>query len=427
VAGVEGLGARVGDIKLFGADGDPLVFRKFTDGEFVSTADIGSWEYEVDLSPLRTRDAAAHASWIFEDRGILMAGDLLPEQAKNGTLRIDVPEGWHVFGVNSASDTRSFKIDDLEDSVVVVGKGWTRSVIKASGRTIFLSVSGRWHFTPAEAGEMAAEISSEYERRFGAGPSQQFHIVLSNFPATVPPGNWAAETRGNTLTIVSSDMPFKTQSLQRLHEQLRHELLHFWIPNGVNLTGNYDWFYEGFALYQSLKLAVGVNRIRFEDFLDTLSRAHSIDSAYTARPLSLVQASSSRFAGADTVVYARGMLVAFLCDLATLESSGGKRSVENILAEVIARHRKPAVSMDGNTAVIDLLRSHGELVPIVDGYVTGLDKIHWAKNLAAAGIEDSDVGPTTRLRVKEKLSSRQKTILDKLGYNNWRKASRNSK
>ena len=48
------------------------------------------------------------------------------------------------------------------------------------------------------------------------------------------------------------------------------------IPNDVNLSGNYDWFYEGFALYQSLKLAVGLNRIRFEDFLDTL---HSVRRA----------------------------------------------------------------------------------------------------------------------------------------------------
>jgi predicted metalloprotease with PDZ domain len=249
-------------------------------------------------------------------------------------------------------------------------------------------------------------------------------MLLAKFPVTTPPGTWEAETRGSNVIIISSDMPFRTQSLQRLHEQLRHEIFHLWIPNNVNLTGNYDWFYEGFALYQSLKLAVAVNQIRFEDFLDTLSRAHTVDSAYTQRP-SLIDASRTRFSGTNTQVYARGMLVAFLTDLALMEKS--RSSVDDLLRVIYQKHRKPATPADGNDVVIRLMKANSALEPIVSKYITGKEVINWKSELAAAGIEDNDPGPLTTLRVSEKLSGRQKTRLDKLGYNNWRKLSPNSR
>jgi predicted metalloprotease with PDZ domain len=151
-----------------------------------------------------------------------------------------------------------------------------------------------------------------------------------------------------------------------------------------------------------------------------------MDSAQSQQR-SLIQASATRFSGANTQVYARGMLVAFLCDIALLQQSKEKRSVEDLLREVFRRHQKPNKPMDGNTAVINLLKANAELVPIVDRYVTGTDKIDWASQLAAAGIEDSDGGPITTLRVNEKPSGRQKTLLDKLGYNNWRKLSQKPK
>src|SRR5207245_2243287 len=118
--------------------------------------------------------------------------------------------------------------------------------------------------------------------------------AILKFPRTSGPGSWEADTRGSSVTIISSDTPFKSQSLQQLHEQLRHEIFHLWIPNGVNLSGNYDWFYEGFALYQALKSGITMNRIRFEDFLDTISRAYNIDNA-AEHKLSLVEASRNRW------------------------------------------------------------------------------------------------------------------------------------
>ena len=435
------LGDRIDDLKLLDRDDNPIPFRRIGPGEYLADREIDGWSYTIALSPATDQRAAAHASWFSADAGILMMGDLLPEfgpwsPRRPAWINLAPPAGSSVVGLPPIEDPTFYKlpkisggrwytVNDADEAVAFLGNDWrTHPIGKPSGAE--LTISGQWNFSDKDGEEMIREILTEYSKLFRQGPPSGPRISLSRFPREMKHGQWEAETRGNVVTIISSDMPFRTQSLQRLHEQLRHELFHLWIPNGVSLTGNYDWFYEGFALYQSLKLAVGLNRIRFEDFLDTLSRAHTIDSAGSQR-ISLIQASTARFSGANTQLYARGMLVGFLCDLALIEKSKGKKSVEDILRAILVKHRKPAQPADGNTAVIAELKLNLELVPVVEKYVTGAEKMDWATELAAAGIEDGDAGPKTTLRVKQKLSSRQKTTLDKLGYNNWRRSSRNSK
>jgi predicted metalloprotease with PDZ domain len=167
-----------------------------------------------------------------------------------------------------------------------------------------LAVSGEWQFSDAEAIKIADEIFKEYRELLGDAPVEKTQIFLMRFPKEIKFGRWAAETRGANLIVFSGDMPFKTQSLQRLHEQLRHELFHLWMPNNLALTGNYDWFYEGFTVYQALRTGISMNQIRFEDFLDTLAQAYNLDNLPGERK-SLVE--SSRIAGAErTSISARG-------------------------------------------------------------------------------------------------------------------------
>jgi hypothetical protein len=434
IGGIGNLGTRVVDLQLFDASQKPVSYKKLIDGEFLAEEDFTLWSYGIDLTPPKNRSAAAHVSWLSDDVGILMAADLLPRRAASRPLMVNlVPAADARSGVQMPVYTAEknlkdniFELENVDDAIFFLGKGWRSGKASKNQGSPRLLISGDWNFTDAEASEVVGEIYLEYKKIFGSEPPTDVLVSIAKFPNQTAPGEWQAETRGRNVTIISSDMPFKSQSVQRLHEQLRHELLHLWIPNMLNLSGNYDWFYEGFALYESLKLAVKLNRIRFEDFLDTLSRAHTIDSAGSQRT-SLVQMSANRFSGANTQVYARGMLVAFLCDLALLEQSKGKKSVEDILRELFARHRKPAASADGNSAVLALLKSNPSLLPVVENYIEGSRNLEWTSQLDGAGIEDSDTGPLTSLRVKEKLNGRQKALLDKLGYNNWRKLTPTSK
>jgi hypothetical protein len=399
----------VTDLALFDALGQSIPYRTLMPGEFLAERDISVWSYKVRLAPGSDRAAAAHYSWLKDGTGILMWRDLMP----TGT-----PASQICLTGTDAKVCDTPRLGEVLDRVNGVGPGWEP---RKPGERIY--TNGEWKFSRDELSQMTDQVYDFHSKLFrDRAPFSQ--MLIGKFPVPTPPGIWEAETRGSSVTILSSDMPFRSQSLQRLHEQLRHELFHLWIPNNVNLTGNYDWFYEGFALYQSLKMAVALNRIRFDDFLDTLSRAHTIDSAFTQRP-SLVEASRNRSSGLNTHIYARGMLVAFLTDLALLESSNG--SVEDLLRKIYAEHRKPAVPVDGNKAVTDLMKANPALDLIVQKYIAGSETIEWRSHLAAAGIEDADSGPITSLRVKEKPVGRQKTLLDKLGYNSWRKMSQNTR
>ncbi len=423
--GIGGLGDRISNLKLQNADGKTITNKRFIPGEYVADDDFTSWQYTVDLAPLKQASAAAHISWVKGNIGLLMLDDLLPQgsgERVSGRIKLNLPTGWHIFTTAQTTVSGDYDIREIQKASFLVGRDW-RDV---SVEHVKLLTSGAWQFTDEEASKMAAEIFDHYTKVFSAAPVQNAQIAIMKFPGDVSIGNWEADTRGNSITIASSDMPFKSQSSQRLHEQLRHEIFHLWFPNGVNLSGNYDWFYEGFALYQSLKLGVAVNRIRFDDYLDTLSRAYNLDS-FPSQRMSLIEASKNRWSGANIQVYVRGMLVAFLCDLALMEASKGKTSTDDLVREIYQKYRGAIIATDGNTAILDAMRTHQELGFIAEHYISGADKLEWNALLAGAGIEAVTQNSATVLRVTTKPGGRQKDLLDKLGYNNWRKLTGNNR
>ena len=104
--------------------------------------------------------------------------------------------------------------------------------------------------------------------------------------------------------------------LARLGVVLAHELFHLWVPNGLGLQGDYDWFFEGFTLYQALLTCLRLNLIKFDDYLDTMARVYdSFRSQPDHDKLSLIEASERRWTAHPSFVYDKGMLVAFIHDL----------------------------------------------------------------------------------------------------------------
>ncbi|MEP6850686.1 MAG: hypothetical protein ABI999_17650 [Acidobacteriota bacterium] len=429
-AAIDNLGERIADLALMDGDGREVGFRKLIPGEFLAEKPFVSGRYAVDLTPRKDPAASSHVSWIRDDSALIFLGDLLPQFSSNGPVGVDVqfklPTGWEIYTTEKDLGGLSFQVANATGAVFVAGKGMRNQTINSANPAIKLFTSGDWQFTDEDAAGMVGEIFASYRRVFGADPATGMAVVLLKFPVAVNNGSWEADTRGSTVSIVSSDMPFKTQALQRLHEQLRHEMFHLWIPNGIHLTGRYDWFYEGFALYFSLKNGVLLNRIRFDDLLDTLSRAYTIDRAQDPR-MSLIDASLARWRGGNIIVYARGLITAFLCDVALLNSSGRKADVSVVLREIFNKYRNTKELVDGTEAVLKVLASHPELIPIIDKYIKGNSSIDWTDDLQKAGILSEEKNYVTALRTVEKPDGRQREILDRLGYNSWRKVGIPSK
>ncbi len=421
--GVSGLGERISNVVLTGRNGDPIANKRFAAGEYVADSTFLAWNYRVDLTPLRQRTAAAHVSWISADTGLLMIDDLVPQagiERVSVRVKLEVPAGWSVFANSPRSQDGDYEFRAVEKASFLIGRDLRDRQVTTNGTKIHFVTSGEWQFTDAEAAGVIEEVFGHYASAYGLAPSDTAQIAIVKFPVDTAPGNWEGDTRGNTVTIVSSDMPFKTQSLQRLHEQLRHEVFHLWFPNGVNLSGNYDWFYEGFGLYQSLKLGVAVNRLRFTDFLDSLAQAYNIENSRD-QGISLIEASSKRWSGESTRLYARGMLVAFVTDLALLQQSKGKISAETLLRAIYQKYHGAAQRDDGTAAVLSVMKSYPELNYIVSRFITGAEKFGWETELNAAGIEAATSNSFTALNVTAKPNKSQRDLLDKLGYNSWRK------
>lgn len=426
MAGTIGLAERFGSVELYGLDGGRVQFRRLSAGEYLADADIAKWKYRASIAPTGRASSYAHVSWLGDGRGILMGADLFPQLAGKppfaARIAFDLPAGWELQTAERRLPDGSFDVPDIDKAVFVVSRSGSARVVGPAAGKLRLAIFDTWLFSDSDASTAAQEIADGYERAFGGRPAQEALLTIMRFPGEMRTGAWEADTRGASVAILSSDMPFRSQSVQRLHEQMRHEIFHLWIPNGVGLSGSYDWFYEGFALYRSLKMGVAANRIRFDDFLASLSQAMVIDSIQPDR-ISLIEASKQRWSGANTRVYARGMLAAFLCDIAMLDRSRGKRSVDDLLRGIYAKYRGTSARVDGNEAVLAEMRLYAEVRPIVDLYVTGTAKFDNGSEMLAAGIERIGENALLSLRVTAKPGRRQRDLLDKLGYNNWRKLS----
>ena len=418
-AGLKFAPHRVSDLKVVNADGHDDACHSVEAGRYFCPLGYSSFLYTVDLSAPNSLVSLAHVSWVTPFEGMLALDDLLPQPTEklHVKLTLELPKRWRIITNEDRVDENVIHIADAQRAVIFVGRNW---FVDPVGETqLKLATSGVLQISGRTAAEDVAAIYNAYLKLFASAPSGPAPQVVLVRPENSSGGAWEAETRGSTVTIISSGGLSPADAEQRLEQQLRHELFHLWLPNGVNLSGNYDWFYEGFAVYEAQKLGVAMNQIRFEDFLSTLGRAYDIDRFTTRR--SLIEASQARWAGASSQVYARGMLIAFLCDVALLDASKGKTSVESLLRQIFDEHRPPAAAVSGNDAVITAIRSHPELGTIVDDHINGSKAVDWEPMLQKAGIQASLRDQLTQLAVSDKLNGRQKALLDKLGYNNWRK------
>ena len=416
-------GDRIVSVEAFGENGVPLEVKKFAPFEFVAS---GPYQRVVVKRTLERPDdlnQLAFRSWLKLDEGVLSLEDLIPEQLqKRLTVRFVLPQGIFALGSGKGRDGRTFQFDDAARGLVLIARDPVYGTSTFGTSSFQLASVGIWPIAPNEKMGMATGILRYYLEMFKSEPiGDPFIILVRPSAAEFPPNRWAAQVKGSTAIIVSTGVPFGgSQEGQRLHEQLRHEIFHMWAPNSVSLTGRYDWFYEGFAQYESLKMAVTANRIRFEDMLNTLARSYDVSAADNF-PMSLIDASARRFQGNESRLYSRGLLVAFAIDVEMMSASDGRRGSADLLREIFQRHRRPAAEAEGNASVLEVMDVLPELRPIISSYIRGKERLKMEPYLEKAGLVRDAQSETTLFTASPKPTDLQKKVLEKLGYNTWRK------
>lgn len=264
----------------------------------------------------------SHVSWLNSERGFLMLGDLLPQLSKEGidsttaVLEFNLPGGWTIASNTEPDKDKRYLVSDVDRAVFFLGRSLRGKSMRIDSTELVFVSSGEWAFADSQALKVAGKVLKEYSRITRYRLTSKPLLMLAPFSVSAGPERWSAETRGPSVVLVLGNNARRNALLGRLGVVLTHELFHLWVPNSFHLDGDYDWFFEGFTLYQALLTARQLGFISFEDYLDTLGRVYD---SYCSSPdhdkLSLIEASERRWTTSWSLVYDKGMLVAMAYDL----------------------------------------------------------------------------------------------------------------
>lgn len=415
---IAGLAERIENFTLSDDGGAEVAVRKLAPGEFTAARAATRFAYDVKLAPPAFAADAAHVSWLDAGHGLLMPGDLLPQPLGDAKVTLQLPTGWAVSTVDEKGSDGAYDLSDAERSVFAVGRDLREKQGRAGRMAFALVTAGEWAFTDGEAAQSVEEILGIYNDVTRAVPARAAAVVLLPMPQPVPGNVWAAETRGSTVVLVSGSLPSKLAAKAQLDGALTHELFHLWVPNALALEGEYDWFYEGFTNYMALRVGMRRGQLTFNDYLNTLGlEFDAYRAARGEKEASLVEASERRWAGAASLVYHKGMLVAFLYDLTLMRGTAGKSSLQDAYPELFRGHARGSVRVEGNRALVELLGGMSGMRDFVERYVTGAYEINLSSLIEPFGLRVEPGGARTHVGVAASPDSRQRELLRKLGYN----------
>ena len=405
-AGVLGIAERVEDFRA-----ENVTVRKIAPGEFRSEGEGTRISYNIKLSEPSAAEVS-HVSWLVGDRGFLMFADLIPSDIATVHAQFVLPVGWTVESTITP-DANGQYVTEPEKAVFLIGRSLRKMTKSVDGMTLDSVLSGDWPFKDSDVLQAATPVMKRYLTLTGFRLPQSSVILIAPLPVAVGSVKWRAETRGSTvLLLIDPNAGFKNWRGQ-LGVIFTHELLHLWVPNSLKLQGDYDWFFEGFTLYTALRTALELKIINFKEFLDTLARVYDSYLSYSDN-LSLLEASERRWTSAGSLVYDKGMLVAFLYDLLIRRESSGKTALADRYRDLFGRSF--ADGMDGNAVIISVLALSPAIKDFTRSYIENNKTLELEQMLPAFGLSLDSSAKSSQLRVKPDLDSEQKRLLRSLGY-----------
>ncbi len=417
-AGMLNLGRRIGNFELIDPAGQEVFVQAVAPGEFRADRRTRRFRYEVSVAPPVRLSDMSHISWIKGDQGLLMLADLLPQfTPPDGVshayqIEMVLPDGWSVL-TSAKANGNGYSTSDPDDVVFFVGHDLRKKTVRMGSMELSLVTVGKWNFTDDEVLKIAEKVLREYLKvtRYYI-PTTSF-LMLAPFGGAVGADRWSAETRGSTVVLLLGRESSRSALLGRLKVVLTHELFHLWVPKALTFTGDYDWFFEGFTLYQALLTALRLRSITFAEYLETLSRVYdSYRSSPERDKLSLLEASERRWTTGSSFVYEKGLLVAFVYDL-LLRSYGKRSTISDLYPQLF---RAPATTTDGNELIMSILDKQPGMDRFSDRFVRSAGGFDLPPLLAPFGISIEMSGQRTRFVVSKDLNAEQRRLLRSLGY-----------
>jgi predicted metalloprotease with PDZ domain len=419
--GVLGLGERIEMPEAIQANGGSIAVQKLAPGEFQTAEKFTHFRYDVRLAESARPAQMSHVSWLNREHGLLMLADLLPlaKDANDFSLAlmtIDVSPGWNVSS-NVKRDGSQFSTAEPENAVFMIGPSVIEKSHRLAKNNLTIITSGKWPFSNKDATKIAGKLIEEYTRVTRFELKQNAVLMLIPFPGEAGPESWSAETRGNSVVLLLGRNASSRRVLSRLGIVLSHEVFHLWVPNSLKLAGDYDWFFEGFTLYQALRMALRLRLISFDDYLETIARVYdSYLSAVDHDRLSLIEASERRWTTSASLVYEKGMLVAFIYDLSLRKLTKCRESLDDVYGKLF----QLAATGQGsaNEIIIKLLSDQQGLESFAKDYVESAGKIDLEAAVSPYGIQvgrEASGASATKLAVGRNLNKEQRILFSCIG------------
>ena len=418
--GVLGLGERIEMLEAIKANGETIAVQKLAPGEFQAPERVARFKYKVNVTEPSRPAQMSHVSWLNGEQGLLMLADLLPVPTKDSAsftsalVTVDVPVGWTIAS-NVKREGSQFLTDEPESTVFLMGPAVREKSQQIGSNSLSIITSGKWPFSDNDAIKIVRQIISEYSRVTRFDLKRNAVLMLVPFPGEAGPQSWSAETRGNDVVLLLGRKASGKRVLSRLGIVLSHELFHLWVPNSLKLVGDYDWFFEGFTLYQALRMDLRLGLISFDSYLETIARVYdSYLSSVDHDRLSLIEASERRWTSSSSLVYEKGMLVAFIYDLSLRRLTECQASLDDVYGELFR------LSLTGqgnaNEIIIKLLSEQPGLESFAKDYVESAGKINLDSEVSVYGIRVQSGGSETRLVPGRDLNKAQQKLLGCIGY-----------
>ena len=420
-AGVVGLGARIENLETTNSRGESTQVRKLAPGEFQTGEKFSRFSYDVNVAEPARSAEMSHVSWLNREHGVLMLADLLPQSIRgsggfsSALVSVQVPTGWAVAS-NIKNEESRFSTDDPETAVFLVGPAVHEKRQRLASTNFSIITSGKWPFSDNDAIKIAGQIIEEYARVTRFDLKRNAVLMLIPFPGEAGPESWSSETRGNDVVLLLGQKAKRKKVLARLAIVLSHELFHLWVPNSLKLAGDYDWFFEGFTLYQALRTDLRLGLISFDDYLETMARVYDSYLSSSERDrLSLIDASARRWTTSSSLVYEQGMLVAFSYDLTLRSLTDCGATLDDVYADLFQLSATGQGS--ANETIIKLLNERDGLESFAKDYIESAGRLSLDATLSRYGIQRETAGArATRFVVSRDLSKSQRKLLGCIGY-----------
>ena len=416
-AGVLDLGDRIERFDAPGKNGEMMPVRRIAAGEFRSENKVTTFSYTVKLLPPSRASDMSHVSWLAGESGFLMLADLLPQaegaSPKQGVLlQFELPPEWSIASSLLPNEKNEYLVMEPDKSMFFASRSLRKTVKTVDAMDIQLLASGEWAFADADVLKAATAVVKKYFELTGFRLRETSVVMLAPLPASAGNDQWRAETRGATVMLLLNPRVSRKNWIAQLAVIFTHEIFHLWVPNSLSLEGDYDWFFEGFTLYEALLTALDLKLITFQGFLDTIARVYD---SYLSYPdsLSLIEASEQRWTSSVPLVYDKGMLVAFMYDLTARQESNSKNSLADRYRLLFNLHAERANS---NQVIINLLRTSPATNDFPKAYIESRAGIKLEHFLPAFGLAVDARGQGTHLIVSTQLSKEQHKLLRSLGY-----------